>query len=84
MSGLTRAFFYAGARAILASHWPVLDAVAPELTIATLAHPATGSRAEALQAAMKTVRDDPSRDRNGDSNAFPVAWAPFVLIGDWH
>lgn len=83
LSGLTRAFFYAGARAVLASHWPVLDAVAPQLTVATVTAPPGVSRAEALQAAMRAVRDDPTNDSGRDSNAFPAAWAPFVIVGDW-
>src|SRR3546814_3900441 len=33
LSGLTRAFFYAGAKNLLVSHWPLLDEVAPRLTV---------------------------------------------------
>lgn len=84
LSGLTRAFFYAGARAVLASHWPVLDAVAPQLAVATVTAAPGSSRAEALQAAMRAVRNDATHDKDGSSNALPAAWAPFVIVGDWH
>ena len=85
LSGLARAFFYAGARNLLASHWPVRDDVAARLTVRTirLQRETPGlSRAEALQKAMREIRDDASHDRDDDSWAHPNAWAPFTLIGD--
>ena len=36
LSGLARAFFYAGARNLLASHWPVRDDVAAQITVRTI------------------------------------------------
>jgi CHAT domain-containing protein/tetratricopeptide (TPR) repeat protein len=36
LSGLARAFFYAGARTLLVSHWPVRSDAAEELTVRTL------------------------------------------------
>ncbi|MEY4270358.1 MAG: hypothetical protein RLZZ58_1574, partial [Pseudomonadota bacterium] len=84
LSGLARAFFYAGGRALLASHWPVLDDVAVDLVVGTVTpDTATPSKAVALQRAMKAVRDSTTLDTSGDSSAHPAAWAPFVLIGDW-
>jgi len=82
LSGLARAFFYAGARSLLASHWPVRDNVAAEVTVDAIRREnASGgkiSRAEALQAAMRQIRMSP-----GDpSRAHPSAWAPFSLVGD--
>lgn len=84
LSGLARAFFYAGARALLASHWPVRDDVAALLTVRSLELESKDglSRAEALQRAMREIRDDPSHDSDFDSWAHPNAWAPFTLIGD--
>ena len=79
LSGLARAFLYAGARAILASHWPVRDDAAAALTTGTFGNltrdPSIG-RAEALRRAMIAVMsntDDPSL-------AHPSAWAPFVVV----
>lgn len=85
LSGLARAFFYAGARNLLVSHWPVRDDVAARITVEaiklTRAHPTLG-RAEALQKAMRKIRDDSSHDTAFDSWAHPNAWAPFSLVGD--
>lgn len=85
LSGLARAFFYAGARNLLVSHWPVRDDVASRLTVETIKLQRTTpglSRAEALQQAMRAIRDDTSHDATGDTWAHPSAWAPFSLIGD--
>ncbi len=84
LSGLARAFFYAGARAMLASHWPVRDDVGAKLTVRTVAlrrEQPTLSRAEAFQRAMKEIRDDPTHDATL-TWAHPNAWAPFTLVGD--
>lgn len=85
LSGLARAFFQAGARSLLVSHWPVRDDVASVITVDTirLQQETPGlSRAEALQRAMKRIRDDPSADKDGDTWAHPNAWAAFSLVGD--
>lgn len=85
LSGLARAFFYAGARNLLASHWPVRDDVAAKMTVRTIEiardNPAL-SRAEAFAQAMREIRNDASQDTDRDSLAHPNAWAPFTLIGD--
>jgi CHAT domain-containing protein/tetratricopeptide (TPR) repeat protein len=80
LSGLARAFFYAGAKALLVSHWPVYSDAAVRLTTAAFAHldrDARG-RAEALQRAMMGLMEDPSQE----DNAHPAVWAPFVVIGE--
>jgi CHAT domain-containing protein len=82
LSDLARAFFHAGARNLLASHWPVSDEVAPRLVVeAVKLHEAGASRAVALQRAMIGVRNDASHDGTSQSWAHPFFWAPFVLIG---
>ena len=85
LSGLAKAFFFAGARNLLASHWPVRDDVAALLTVRTIEiardRPEL-SRAEALQQAMIEVRNDKRADGPRDTWAHPNAWAPFTLIGD--
>lgn len=85
LSGLARAFFYAGARNLLASHWPVRDDVAAKMTVRTIEiardNPAL-SRAEAFAQAMREIRNDASQDSDSDTLAHPNAWAPFTLIGD--
>ncbi|MBV8914758.1 MAG: CHAT domain-containing protein [Acetobacteraceae bacterium] len=79
LSGLAQAFFYAGARSLLVSHWPVLSEAAEELTVTMLGalrdDPALG-RAEALRRAEMDMLDhrDPAL-------ASPAAWAAFSQIG---
>lgn len=83
LGGLARAFFYAGARNLLASHWKVSDDVAPVLITRTLALERSGtSRAEAFRQAMREVRMDAAHDGPTASWAHPFFWAPFVLIGE--
>ena len=81
LSGLARSFFYAGARALLVSHWAVDSAAATRLTISTFdnlkSNPAMG-RAEALRQAMLGYLNDASSPKN----AYPAFWGPFALIGE--
>ena len=81
LSGLARAFFYAGARALLVSHWAVDSEAATRLTTSTFdrlkSNPGIG-RAEALRQAMLGYLNDTSSGRN----AYPAFWGPFALIGE--
>ncbi|MGV6811241.1 MAG: CHAT domain-containing protein [Brevirhabdus sp.] len=82
LSGLARSFIYAGARAIMVSHWPVDDFAAAELTTGMLSRmydaKTPRSRAEALQASMLALMDDTSDPRL----SHPKIWAPFVVVGE--
>ncbi len=81
LSGLARAFLFAGARSILVTHWPVRDDAAARLTTDTFARLARGDargKAEALQQAMLALMDDTSDPTLAD----PSAWAPFALVGE--
>lgn len=85
LSGLARSFFFAGARNLLVSHWPVRDDVAARLTVRTVQLTQNGqaiSRAEALRQAMLEIRNDQKGDTLNDTWAHPNAWAPFSLVGD--
>jgi CHAT domain-containing protein len=78
LSGLARAFFYAGARTLLVSHWAVASRPTVALTtglFAQLAQTPTLGRAVALQRSQLTLADTPA-------TSHPVFWAPFVLVGD--
>ena len=80
-SGLARSFFYAGARALLVSHWYVdSDATVRLVTRATseLKSEPTMTRSEALRRAMMALIDDTSNDRT----VHPATWAPFVVVGE--
>jgi CHAT domain-containing protein len=77
LSGLTRAFFYAGARTLLASQWTVASNATVELTtgIFAAAKDASISKAEALKRSQATLRAKAA-------TAHPFFWAAFVLVGD--
>jgi CHAT domain-containing protein/tetratricopeptide (TPR) repeat protein len=80
LSGLSRAFFFAGARSLIVSHWRVRDDVGARLIPSMLLaqrNDATLSKAEALRRASLAILDDPE-----PRNAFPFSWAPFVLVGE--
>lgn len=81
LSGLARAFFFAGARALLVSHWPVNSTAATMLTTRTFAElkrdPGIG-RAEAFRRSMLALIGDNDRPWA----AHPSVWAPFVLVGE--
>jgi CHAT domain-containing protein/Tfp pilus assembly protein PilF len=81
LSGLARAFFYAGARALLVSHWPVASEAATRLSTSTFdalkADPTLG-RAEALRRAMLAYL----ADQSSPTNAHPAIWGPFSLVGE--
>lgn len=90
ISGLGRAFFYAGARALLVSNWPVETTSARALTTDLFrrqqANP-TLTRAKALQQTMNALIDrpgflDPKTNTAVFSYAHPIFWAPFALVGD--
>lgn len=88
LSGLARAFLYAGARALLVSHWRVFDDATAALTVQTLAIQKANPRltnAQALQRAMRTVRTGHRPDGSPLPGwrpewAHPAYWAPFVVI----
>lgn len=90
LSGLAKAFLYAGAQALLVSHWRVRDDASSLLTVETLtvqrANPRL-TRAQALQQAMRTLRTGKRPDGSAlqgwmPSMAHPAAWAPFTIVSD--
>lgn len=81
LSGLAKAFFYAGARSLLVSHWMVASQATVKLTTRMLRelerHPRLG-RAEAQRRAMLSLLNDPEEP----ALAHPMFWAPFVVVGE--
>jgi CHAT domain-containing protein/Tfp pilus assembly protein PilF len=81
LSGLARAFFYAGSRALLVSHWAVASDAATQLTISTFdflgKDPAIG-RAGALSRAMNAYLNDAPDEKHAN----PAYWGPFSVVGE--
>lgn len=88
-SGLGRAFFYAGTRAILVTNWSVHSQSARDLVSGLFARQAADpklTRAEALRQAEMALLDGTGfTDDNGKTlftYAHPLFWAPYTIIGD--
>jgi CHAT domain-containing protein len=88
-SGLGRAFFYAGTRAILVTNWSVHSASARELISDVFRRQAADpalSRGEALRQASMALLDGPGFTDQGGKTVFayahPLFWAPYTIIGD--
>jgi CHAT domain-containing protein len=90
VSGLGRAFFYAGTRALLVTNWPVETTSARVLTTDLFGRQARDpglARAAALQQAMAALIDgqgyvDPTTRQTVFAYSHPIFWAPFALVGD--
>jgi CHAT domain-containing protein/tetratricopeptide (TPR) repeat protein len=80
LSGLARAFFYAGSRSLLVSHWEVASESTVNLITKAVAElkadPKIG-RAEALRRSELDLMD-----KGMTYEAHPAFWAPFVLVGE--
>lgn len=78
LSALARAFLFAGARGLLATHWSVDDEAALLTVLETLRRRERlgEDTARALRAAQLQLLEDP------ESPPHPFYWAPFALIGD--
>jgi CHAT domain-containing protein len=87
VSGLGRAFFYAGARSVLVSNWAVETTSARRLTTELFRRQAEQpqlGRAEALRQSMLALMNASGTDPSGRTFAYshPAFWAPFSLVGD--
>jgi CHAT domain-containing protein len=88
-SGLGRAFFYAGTRALLVTNWSVHSASARALVSELFRRQAADpklTRTEALRQASIALLDGPGfTDASGNTlftYAHPLFWAPYTIIGD--
>jgi len=78
LSGLAEAFFYAGARALLASHWQVPSTATVRLMTGLFERAGPGLArgiAEPLRQSQLALLDQPA-------TAHPFFWAAFTVIGD--
>lgn len=77
LSGLAKAFFYAGTQTLLVSHWAIYDEATPALTTGMIEALAAGpgiGLAEALRRSQLVM----IRGRH----PHPSEWAPFVVVGE--
>lgn len=88
-SGLGRAFFYAGTRALLLTNWSVHSESARALITDLFKRQADDpalTRGEALQQAMMALVDGPgyigADGKTEFAYAHPLFWAPYSVIGD--
>ncbi len=85
LSGLARAFFYAGARALLVSHWAIDSDAAVKLTtkaFAVLRDTPHIGRAEAFRQSLVATISDTTRPKGWPPAAHPSVWGPFMLVGE--
>jgi len=88
VSGLGRAFFFAGAKALLVSNWPVDSAASRSLMTDLFKRQQsdkTLAKSEALRQAMLGQIDQGGMGEGKAmkySYAHPLFWAPFVVVGD--
>jgi CHAT domain-containing protein len=83
LSGIARAFFEAGARTVLISHWAVSE-LSTTLLLKKLFEPGAVvedvGKSERLRRAMMHVRD-----RSLPAHSHPAFWGAFSLVGEgWH
>ena len=88
-SGLGRAFFYAGTRALLVTNWSVHSQSARELITDLFKRQADDpklTRGEALRQAMMALADGSGHvgadGKTEFAYAHPLFWAPYSIIGD--
>ena len=77
LDGLVRAFVGAGARSVVASHWPVPDTydATKRLSGGMMGAQPGQPLAGALEAAQEKLMDDPQ-------TSHPYYWAAFIILGD--
>src|SRR5262249_49636206 len=79
LSGLARAFFYAGVRTLLVSHWYIDSQSTVDVitgTFEAMKTDPTIDRAEALRRSMLNLM------QKNRSNAHPGYWASFAVVGE--
>jgi len=82
VSGLGQAFFYAGARSLLVTSWPV-ETTAARILVADLFRRQSADprrHAEALQKTMIAMIE--GADGTAHFYAHPIFWAPFLIVGE--
>jgi len=81
LSGLAKAFFYAGTRSLLVSHWKVESKATVKLITGmfrNIANDNSIGKSEALRRSMISLMNDPDEPEY----AHPAYWAPFIVVGE--
>ena len=85
ISGLGRAFFYAGSKGVMVTMWPVETASAGKLVTSVFEYK-KDSLSQSLNAAkLNMIQKGGVIDQSGNliiSYAHPIFWAPYVFVGD--
>lgn len=90
VSGLGRAFFYAGTRAVLVTMWPVETTSAKNLIMGLFKNYAGEKGISRVQAHRKAINGmidtgslrDKVTGKTIASYAHPFFWAPYIIMGD--
>jgi TPR repeat protein/CHAT domain-containing protein len=81
LSGLAKAFFYAGSRALLVSHWLTESRASSMLTTGMFKEAANDDKigwAEALRRSIRAMIQSSEKPYY----SHPLFWAPFVVVGE--
>ena len=81
LSGLARAFLYAGARSLIVSHWEIEDETTAKLMSRVFdlsQRNKTMTHGEIMQQAMLELL----ASAKNDDDAHPWLWAPFIVVGE--
>ena len=81
MSGLGRAFFYAGGRSLLLTHWAVLSDAAVAMTTGMFKYMKNDSNINKAEAARRS-KIDIINSKDKPYYAHPLFWAPFTIVGE--
>ncbi len=84
LSGLARAFFFAGAKGLLVSQWSVDDQATQALMTEIFTRYGKGqvAPAEALRQGMLAIMNEGAHNPERAYFAHPFAWAAFFLVGE--
>jgi len=90
VSGLGRAFFYAGSRSLLVTMWPVETTSARKLTTGIFRYQkedptlsrSKGLRKSALDLLDHQVIRDEATGKTVAAYSHPFFWAPFIIVGE--
>jgi CHAT domain-containing protein len=81
LSGLVRGFFFAGTRAVLATHWAVDSEASKQLVSALFMHYAQNRGAQ-RSASLRQAQSDMIDGKFGAAYSHPFFWAPYAFFGD--